>query len=497
MFEFITDRFKAKVESPNVQAGPGSLPPVQLPKPPKGQSTIPSFKTQVGRATSALPQGDRRLANTDVTTYRTGANTRAVLRDMAGSSPDLSSTLNAYNRVGIPSRYTVIARDMDGAINRESTKIAQELLRRLCFLGDPSLGWNPTTDIQSLSESLARELVLYGAMGLELVLDKSRTPAYLQPVSVTKIQWKEEDGGVYPVQVVAGNEVSLDIPTFFYLSVDQDLLTAYSDSMVESSIQAILADGYFLNSLRQSMQRVIQPRLIATLIEEKVKEGIPPEIVNDPEKLGAFYTNLIGQLTTQLTDLQPEEALVSFDNVEYRMLSPDSSGGRVGETLAAVQKLIESKLAAGSKTMPSVLGRDTGASAATTSTMLFMKNADVVRRKLNAIYSRALTVAVRLLAQDVFVEFTYEELDLRPDGELEAYKAMKQSRTLELLSLGLIEDDEASINLTGRLTPDGMAPLSGTMFKSGSANIGNPQSQTSTMGVKDELKPSTPTKPKS
>ncbi|MEW3721026.1 hypothetical protein QOZ43_29255, partial [Pseudomonas aeruginosa] len=86
------------------------------------------------------------------------------------------------------------------------------------------------------------------------------------------LQWKEEEGGVYPVQVVAGNEVSLDIPTFFYLSVDQDLLTAYSDSMVESSIQAILADGYFLNSLRQSMQRVIQPRLIATLIEEKVKE---------------------------------------------------------------------------------------------------------------------------------------------------------------------------------------------------------------------------------
>ena len=87
MFEFITDLFK-----PNVQAGPGSLPPVALPKPPKGQSTIPSYKTQVGRATSALTEGDRRLANTDVTTYRTGANTRAVLRDMAGSSPDLSST---------------------------------------------------------------------------------------------------------------------------------------------------------------------------------------------------------------------------------------------------------------------------------------------------------------------------------------------------------------------------------------------------------------------
>ncbi len=492
MFEFITDLFK-----PNVQAGPGSLPPVALPKPPKGQTTIPSYKTQVGRATSALPQGDRRLANTDVTTYRTGANTRAVIRDMAASSPDLSAAINSYLRVGIPNRYTVIARDMDGTINRDATRVAQEMLRRLTMVGDGTLGYNPATDLQSVSESLGKELLLYGAMGLEVVLDKSRTPSYFQPVSVTKIQWKEEADGIYPIQVVAGEEISLDIPTFQYVSVDQDLLSAYSDSMLESSIQAILADGYFLNSLRQSMQRVIQPRLIATLIEEKVKEGVPPEIVNDPEKLGAFYTNLIEQLTTQLTDLQPEEALVSFDNVEYKMLSPDSSGGRVGETLAAVQKLIESKLAAGSKTVPAVLGRESGANAATTSTMLFLKNADVVRRKLNLIYSRALTVSLRLLAQDVYVEFAYDELDLRPDGELEAYKVMKQSRTLELLSLGLIEDDEASINLTGRLTPDGMAPLSGTMFKSGSANIGNPQSQTSTMGVKDELKPSTPAKPKS
>lgn len=495
MFEFLTRLWSN--EQPPVQAGPGSLPPVTMPKPPKGQTTLPSYKTQVARATSALQQPDRRLASTDVVSYRLGANTRAIIRDMTASSPDLSAAVNSYLRVGIPNRYTVIARDMDGTINREATKIAQEILRRLTMVGDGSLGYNPTTDLQSLSESLGKELLMYGAMGLELVLDKSRTPSYLQPVSTVKLKWREEADGIYPVQEISGNEVSLDIATFFYVSVDQDLLNAYSDSMLEAAVQAVIADGTFLNDLRKSMQRVIQPRLIATLIEGKVKESIPPEISNDAVKLGEFYTNLIAQLTTQLTDLQPEEALVSFDNVEYNMLTPNGGGANIGDTLQTVQKLIESKLAAGSKTSAAVLGRDASSSSATTSTMLFMKNADVVRRKLNLIYSRALTVALRLLAQDVFVEFNYAELDLRPEGELEAYKSMRQSRTLELLSLGLITDEEACIDLTGNLPPDGLTPLSGTMFKSAKVKSGNPNSQTSNMGTKDELKPSTPAKPKS
>ena len=92
-------------------------------------------------------------------------------------------------------------------------------------------------------------------------------------------------------------------------------------------------------------------------------------------------------------------------------------------------------------------------------------------------------------------------LDLRPDAELAAYRAMNQSAELELLSLGLKEDNEVCITLTGRLPPKGYKPLAGTMFKIASANTGgNPNSQTSTMntgGAKDNLQPSTPSNPKS
>lgn len=485
----------------NLSAGPGTLPPVEMPKAKKGATSLSSWKTQLGRATAVITQPDRGLANTDITTYRTGANTPSVIRDLAASNPDLSATMNAYLRVGIPEEYSLVARDMDGEINADASRTAREVLNRMTLIGDPTLGYNPTTDIQSLSESLGKELFQYGSMALELVLNKQLTPAYMQPVSVTKLKWKEEEGGVYPVQVISGKEISLDIPTFFYLSVDQDLLTPYSQSPVETAIQAVLADAQFMNDLRKAMHRVIQPRLVATLLEERIAKTLDPAIRADQEKYDEFMDGLVEALTEQLTNLEPEEALVSWDNVEYDMLTTDKGGGDSSSVWQAVQKLIENKLTAGAKSLPAVLGRDAQASSATTSSMLFLKNANIIRSKLNVLYSRALTMALRLLGLDVMVEFKYAKLDLRPDAELAAYRSMEQSSKLELLSLGMKTDDEVCLELTGRLPPKGYTPKAGTMFKNNPSKVvENPDSQTSTMktgGAKDNLQPSTPSNPKS
>lgn len=476
--------------------GPGKLPTVAMPKPPTKATALPSFKTQVAKQASAVPRSDRRLANTDISNYRSSGDTRTVIRDFVASNPDLSATRASYLRVGIPQDYTIIARDLDGQINPDATKLAQEILRRITFLGDPTLGYNPVTDLQSLSESLAIEGLQYGGMALELVLDKMRAPTYLNAVSVTKIEWLEENDGVYPVQVTGGERRKLDIPTFFYVSIDQDLLSPYSTSYFESAIQAVLADTQFMNNLRGAIYRTLNPRLMATIVEDKIKASCPPEIVNDPEAYAAFCTNVVESINTMLSDLTPDDALASFDSVTYSVLGEKGSSN-ITDALSTMQKLVESKVAAGAKTMPAVMGRDSAGGAASTTAMLFLKNADVIRRKLNLLYSRALTVGCRLMAQDVVVEFKYAELDLRPSSELEAYKSMQQSRILELLSIGFLTDESACIQLTGNLPPDGFTPLSGTMFKAGAKAIASPDSQTSTMnGGKDKLKPETPAAPK-
>ena len=84
-------------------------------------------------------------------------------------------------------------------------------------------------------------------------------------------------------------------------------------------------------------------------------------------------------------------------------------------------------------------------------------------------------MAVRLLGMNCYVDFKYDDVDLRPKGEQEAYRAMEQDRILEQLSLGMISDEEACLMLTGKLPPAGAPVLSGTMFKNaggGQASMG-------------------------
>lgn len=471
------------------------------PKPATKPAALPSWKTQQARAQGSLPADDRRMAVSDAEQLRYAGTTNQVVRQMAAVNPDLSATINAYLRTGIPNNYMIFARDLNGEFNVEATRIAYEVLARLTMLGDPSLGYNPTTDLRSLSESLGKELVMYGAMSAELVLNPAKQGMYINPVSVTKLEWREEDGGAYPVQNVAGKIINLDIATFYYLSADQDLLNAYATSRVEAAIQAVIADNAFLNQLRKAMARVLQPRIVATITEKIIRDTAPPEVLADATKMIAYQNAVFEGVVAQLDGLQPEDALISYDSVKYETLATSgSAGSSVSDVMKAVQKILRDKVLAGANINAAALGQDSTSSAAATSTMLFVKNADLIRQKLNTLYSRILTTALRLLGQDVMVEFIYDDLDLRPASELEAFKAMRQSRVLEWLSLGMISDEECAIWLTGRLPRGKMVSLSGTMFKAGGLQVENPQSNTSTMnkgGAPDNLKPSTPSNPKS
>ena len=470
-----------------------SLPTMPPPKAPSKQQTLPGYRRQIAATTAAIVRPDRALANTDLLSFRTAATTNAVIRQLVAASPDMSAAVSTYLRVGIPENYVVVARNMDGSVNPEATALAHQILRRWTYVPDYQLGFNSQASLQSLSETLGKELMMYGALAGEVVLDKARLPMQLVPVTVTNLRFYEDGNGIRPTQYIGGVDIDLDIPTFIYVSVDQDQLDAYPSSYLESAIQPILADADFTNDLRRVLKRAVHPRITATLVEERIKKATPPEILNDPEKYAVFLNTLLSDVESVINGLSPEDALVGFDSVEYGYLegAPNDMSG----TFKAVQDLLNAKLATGAKTLPAILGHSTTSNAASAEAMLYLKHADLLRRKLNEFYSRALTVSIRLFGQDAYVDFEYDKLDLRPDSELEAYKAMRQSRVLEQLSLGLLSDEEASLALTGRLPPIGFTPLSGTMFKSGSADVQNPASGTSTMNK--TLKPDTPAAPKS
>lgn len=478
------------------------LPQLPPPKTRPGARSIMSYLRTAKPSANKLPEEDRKLATSDALQARSSTTTKSTVRDLSASIPDMSASVDAYIRTAITSSYTAVARNPDATFNRDATKLLQQIISRLDVLKDYSTGYSNILSLRSLSETLARELRLYGSCALELVLDKSRLPYKLQPVSTTKLKFYPDKDGLRPVQLIGGDEIDLDVPTFFYVSLDQDLLKAYSDSPMEAAIQAVITSTEFLNDLRKVIKRALHPRLRVKMVEESLRKHVPPEIVGDPEKTQQFIDDCIQAVASMVNGLNPEDALVSLDSTEIDYLTGGNTN--LDAEYKVLQGIMDSKVATGVKTMPSILGHGSqSANVASAEALLFVKAAEgAVQKKLNEILSQALTLAARLFGFDVYVEFAYNPVDLRPESELEAFSAMKQSRVLELLSLGMLSDDEACIQLTGNLPPDTFTPLSGTGFRTlGAQPGGNPYSNTSTGpgggALNQNLKPSSPQQPKS
>jgi hypothetical protein len=454
------------------------LAPVAPPKVKKGSMAWPSFFTSTQKSNAVIAKPDRRLANTDVTTLRSGASTTKVIQDFCVASPELSSAIYSALRVGIPEKYSAVARNMDGSFNEDATNLVQQLLSRIDIVGNyVEDGFSGTWSIKSISESLAKELLMYGACSMELVLDKSRLPARMQPISVTSIEFIGDNKQLRPVQKVGGDEFDLDIPTFFWVALDQSLLNPYPSSPMESALQAVIFKESFINDLRRVISRVAHPRQKVVINEERVRKNLSQEAQMDEAKAVAELNAIIASVESKINGLRPEDALVYLDSIGFEVEAAGASG--LSAEYATLTDISNSRLASGSKTLPSVLGLSAGSSSSnisSTEAMLYVRSVDgAIRQKLNEIYSRALTLSLRLFGQDVYVVFEYDTISMRPDMEMEAFRQTKQMRNLELLSLGLISDAECALTLTGKLPPPGYKPLSGTMFKTGSIAGASPE----------------------
>lgn len=477
-----------------------TLPPPAPPKvtnKPVAQTSM-SKRTKTSNGDAKLTATDRKTANLDLLSMRSGASTKSTIRDLSIVSPDLSASTWAYQRVVVTRNFSSVAYNLDGTANPEGSAALQQILSRMNYLTDYAEGFTNISGIHALGEMLTLELRRYGACAMELVLDKARLPSRMQPISTTQLDFYEDTkGGVYPVQRAASGDIPLDVPTFFYESLDQDLLTAYADSPMESALQATLADAEFTNDVRRVIRRALHPRLDAAVTWEDFRKSIPPEIQGDTTKTTAYQEAFISAIADTVNGLEPDDALVHFDLVGFSYLN--NGNVSLNNEYKTLQEMINAKLATGTKAPPAVLGHGSGSqNVASTESMLFVKYAEGVQQKLNSILSRALTLAVRLMGYDVYVKFEFERIDLRPANELEAFKSQKQSRVLDALSIGMITDEEANLELYGRLPPSGAPKLSGTFFRSGAgadpnaANLTSGTSQLGTGALNQTLTPSTP-----
>lgn len=468
------------------------------------QVTLPRTlaRTAVSATASSRYQPNNRIPNTNTPIYdatiqslRSGGAVAPALRLMTRKEGTLSSAVFSFVEIA-KSGLQIKAYDNNSSVfNSQATELAMSLFATLDTLGDYTQGYADLMTVPQLQESMLREAVLTNQVACELVLDKSRLPEKIVIAPFESLEWRSDgNGGKYPVQLGAftgKGEVSLDIPTFWTASLHQDMTSSYATPMMESALDTTYYFEEFIQDMRRVVRKSGHTRTVATLDSEKVRNSAPAEVQKDPDKLKAFMDEVSLQVQRVLSALEPEDALVVYDTAETQLLSDKSAKTDYTELLST----ISGQLATSLKSHPSILGLrlEGSQSLSNTESLIFLKIAKAIQRPVADVLSRAMTLAVRLFGVEAYVKVAFNPINLRPEDELEAYRTMQQSRILERLSLGLITDEEAAVELGTFPLPANYRPLSGTFFHQGTGNIEDLVAMTN--GAQETaMVPDTPTK---
>lgn len=419
--------------------------------------------------TSDLPIPGYREHLADVFTDRGGQDSRALLKTLFRSDPDVSAAVNAYLTVAdVEPWYEV--RDSQGNISRPGHQALQQVLLTLFSRFDYTkpAGFELRPTMSQLFEQMRYMILLRGGIGQELIINKFAQAERLRHVDLATFRWQETAPGQFlPVQIPlkggGGGRVILDTPLLFVSFYRQDPTDIYSFSPFISAINTIASRQQIINDLYRIMQMTGYPKMDITLIEEIVKKNAPADVQTDATKMRDFVQTRLGEITRLVSNLKPDQALVHYDSVEVGMMNDKMPG--MSLNVDSVITVLNAQNQAALKVMATVIGRgDSGTNTASVESRMFALNAEQINRPIADIMSQALTLAIRLQGIDAIVTVGFEHIEMRPHLELEANKLIQQTRWLQLLSLGVVDDDTFHLELFNRVRPDSSPELSGTGF---------------------------------
>lgn len=387
----------------------------------------------------------------------------AALRQLADVDALTSNAVNSFVSLALSGGWRI--RAMETSTHRyspEGTDLAYRVMASFDTIYDYTKKYQDKPSTSALLETFLKDLLLTGGIGAELVLDEQRLPNRIQPIDYSTITWKANGkGGRYPSQKASGEPVELNYATIWFEEMQKDSSKAYAAPMLYSSLNS----SFILQDYIEDMQKVLKKsghsRLVASLIAEKIANSAPEDVKEDPAKLASYMNEVKDNVTSTLRNLEPDEAVIAFDSVEFENHENRSTKAEYTPLLQALGNFA----ATGLKTPSSILGlRISGSQALSNSeTATFTRQVTGLQAPVARLLSRVLTLAARLYGADVYCQFVLNEPDMRTASESSAFETMRQARVLEQLSIGMLSDEEAAWEL-GRVLPDGYTPLSGTFF---------------------------------
>jgi len=443
---------------------------VVLPRSVAKKATTKTISSKTAK-NGVIPNDSSGYYNQSVQDIRNEPSQATALRKLCKKAGHVSSAVFSFVEIA-KSGFTATAYVTGtNEHSQDGTNVAKSVMARLDTLYDYSKGYADVMSLDSLIETMLREANLTSFVGAELVLNEAFLPDRIVITPAESIKWASNgDGTKHPVQsgaFVGGDDIPLNIATYWTSTVHQDPTKVYASPMLEPAIETAVYYTEFVEDMRRSVRSTGHSRLIITLDSEKVAAAAPDDVKDDAKKLSAFMAAALDEVVTLVRGMEPEDALVTYDSIEADDLQAKDVKADYTQLLTAISGMLATSL----KSHPSILGLrlEGSQSLSNTESMVFLKIAKSIQKPVEDVMSRALTLAVRLYGVDVYIKFRFNPINLRPEDELEAYKAMQQARILEQLSLGFLTDDQAAEKLGTGTRPAGAPTLSGTMFYKQSA----------------------------
>lgn len=411
-----------------------------------------------------------------IESIRSRSDITEIIKTLMREEGIFSSSGNAMVSIAANSGWKIAGYDMSGTMSTEVMSLGYVLMDRLDTLSDYSAGYNDKPAGGSLRTMLTLDVVTSGGCGAELVLAKDFSPERMVAIPYSGIDWESDgQGGRYPTQ--DSGDIELNIPTVFVAEHNRQPSDAYSSSILRPGLNNTLHFNEFIEDTRRAVNRVGHSRMTASIVAEKLQASAPQDVKNDDRKMQRYMEEQYEAVVSALESLEPEDAVVAFDSVEFEIQDMGGAKSDYTPLLSTLGNLLGASL----KTPSSVTGlrAQGGQGLSNAETLVYLQTVDAIRRPVEEVLSRALTLAVRLLGVDGFIKFEFEPINLRPADELEAYRGTKQKRVLEALSWGLINDAQACFDLGIR--PQGLQEmLAGTRFYSGKTETGEGERESST-----------------
>ena len=418
----------------------------------------------------------------DLYDTRVATDSNELLQDLFRQDPDCSAAVNAYlTSSDTPMVYYAV--NSDGEIDADGTKTLEYLIDKITSRNDYTLNYQMKNSLTGIREELKYMLLLRGAAGAELVFDKTLQPKEIRNVDMHYVQWTESKNGDFkPIQKTeeSGEEVSLDVPTFFTTFFRRDPTSVYTYSYFVSAINVIAARQQVINDLYRIMNITGFPRIDISVLEEVIKKNAPVDIQNNPDKYRQYVSSTVQSIANSFNAVKPQQPLAHTDSVEVKIINDKNPGGSL--QISEVIETLNGQNQAAMKVVGSVLGRgSSGVNTASVEAMVFAKNASELNKPIDYLLSEIFTLALRMTGFDGRAVMYSRDVELRTATELENQLTMRQARLLEQLSLGIIDDTQYYLEMWGKV-PSNPSALSGTNFQATRINTADTTSNTDPLG---------------